>query len=205
MSEYSWGERLRAFRVRMKMKQEAAAEQLGISQAYVSRLEAGTMQPSPEIISRLQTLLTAPEHRDHFEHWRAAIRHCAGSATITRRHDGHVCLVEMSRGLRELGEPFASMEPGTEIGRSLARRIGFLAGSGIFEGQVRRVEHVWRAQTSGGPVYFDSVSSPVRDDHGNWHAFSCHYPISRQAFLDRLARSSRGRVIGHPEYAEALY
>lgn len=207
MSDYSWGERLRAFRVRMKMKQEAAAEQLGISQAYVSRLEAGTMQPSPEIVARLECLLTAPGNRDHFDHWRAAIRQCAGYATITREHGDHICLVEFSRGMRSLGEPFASFEPGIIVGRSLgrdiARRIGFLTATGVFRGEVQRVEHVWRAESQTGNLYFDTVNSPVRDDHGNWHVFSCHCPISREEYLDHLSRPANLRVVRHAEFADS--
>ena len=42
----NWGKELRAFRQRTGLKQEAAAHLLGVSQAYVSRLENSTASPS---------------------------------------------------------------------------------------------------------------------------------------------------------------
>jgi len=43
-----WGNELRAFRARNNLKQAAAADLLGVSQAYISRLEGGVQRPSTE-------------------------------------------------------------------------------------------------------------------------------------------------------------
>ncbi|WP_158291582.1 helix-turn-helix domain-containing protein [Marinicauda algicola] len=146
------------------MKQEAAADALGVSQAYISRLEAGGLEPSPEIAERIDSLLRPPEHRAHFDHWRVAIRHCPGFSTLIRQHDDHICLVEISRGLRRLGEPFTSFNPGQRIGPDLgpdiARLLEEFAATGILEGTVGRVEDVWSFQADGKHFYFESVSTP---------------------------------------------
>lgn len=182
------------------MKQEAAADALGVSQAYISRLEAGGLEPSPEIAERIDSLLRPPEHRAHFDHWRVAIRHCPGFSTLIRQHDDHICLVEISRGLRRLGEPFTSFNPGQRIGPDLgpdiARLLEEFAATGILEGTVGRVEDVWSFQADGKHFYFESVSTPVRDDLGYWHAYSCHMPVERETYLARL-EAGRPQVVAH--------
>lgn len=186
MQTGDWGERLRAFRARTQIKQEAAAEALGVSQAYVSRLESGSVVPSSEIVQRLESLLSTPENRAHFDHWRNAIRHCPGGASLLRRHEGHVCVVEISSGLRELGAPFKSLMPGDRLdvlpAGELADWTESLVASGMFEGKAEGLEARWRAETESGPVYLHSQSSPVRDDLGYWYVFTCHLPIGRDAY-----------------------
>ena len=54
MAENDWGLELRSFRLRKKMKQEAVAAHLGVSQAYIYRFEAGVTTPTPEIESRIE-------------------------------------------------------------------------------------------------------------------------------------------------------
>lgn len=195
-----WGERLRAFRARMQMKQEAAAAELGVSQAYISRIEAGGMEPSSDIVARLETLLRAPEHRDHFDHWRAAIRHCPGYASLLRQHDGHICVVEVSRGMRELGRPFADLVPGDTLinvlGTDVEPQLDAFTATGVLEGKVSRVEEVWRIGAGEEARYFDSVSTPVRDDLGNWHVHTCHRPVERGEY-EMLREDTRPRIVQH--------
>lgn len=180
------------------MKQEAAAEELGVSQAYVSRLEAGSLQPSREIAERMATLMRSPEHRAYFDHWRAAIRHCPGKASLIRQHDDHVCLVEVSKGFRALGSPFADAVPGEKLralfGPQIVRPLEFLVRTGITEGKVSRVEAVWQIAFGGRDICFEAVSTPVRDDFGHWHVYTCHMPIACEVYRTRL-REQRAIVV----------
>ncbi|KAA5804437.1 helix-turn-helix transcriptional regulator [Alkalicaulis satelles] len=73
MAASEWGAQLRAFRQRMGLKQIALEEELGVSQAFLSRLETGTSAPSEALTARITELLERPCNRLMFDDWRATV------------------------------------------------------------------------------------------------------------------------------------
>lgn len=101
-----WGQKLRAFRRRNGLKQEAAASLLGVSQAYVSRMENGEAGPSPTVRRRLQLLSAQPEHRSIIDMVKAGVRHSPALTGLLRRDGSRIIVEEHSRAFYGAGHPF---------------------------------------------------------------------------------------------------
>ena len=97
------GERLRAFRVRQRLKQDAVAFDLGVSQATVSRLEAGVGETSPELRARIETMLAEPENLSTFEVWLTAMSRFSGLFALYQRR-GQGCVRIKTSGALERWE-----------------------------------------------------------------------------------------------------
>lgn len=190
MTENDWGAELRTFRLRKKMKQEAVASHIGVSQAYISRLESGVASITPEIRSRVEKLLSTRENRPHFDHWLATVRYSSGLPVVLRYENGHATIVEIGRGYRELDEPFCSLKPGDRLdsvlGEQMETRLRDMMDLGLFDGEVMCMEGLWKARASRMNYYFCSVNVPVRDDMGNWYVHSTNHPLSREAFEKQM-------------------
>ena len=87
-----WGESLRLFRARNGLKQEAAAGLLGVSQAYISRVENSSVTPSAALIQRLKVLERQPEHRPIIELIRTAVRHAPSLTCLLRLENGRLII-----------------------------------------------------------------------------------------------------------------
>lgn len=199
MAEYDWGAEVRAFRLRKKMKQEAVAAHLGVSQAYISRLEAGMIDPLPEIRERIETLLHTRENRPHFDHWLATVRHSNALSWVVRREAGCVEIVEISPSFQHLDGPLAQLKPGAcllrTLGGSIAGKLEELESLGAFDGKVQAVEGIWAAADGDRKHYFHSVSVPVRDDLGNWYIHSTNEVLDRDGFDRKLNSGDFPRAI----------
>ena len=177
-----WGEHLRAFRRRTGMEQEVVAGHLAVSQAYVSRLEAGRAKPSARMQERIRALLSTPEHRPHFEHCRATVRYCPGYVALLKAQDDAIRVVEISQGFRQLGAPFAHYRQGDALGPEIgasARALERLRDLGLFSGEVDCVRTLWKS--SGGPrsTYWLGTNVPIRDDSGEWYIHTHNILLSK--------------------------
>lgn len=198
-NDHDWGAEVRNFRLRKKMKQEAVAAHLGVSQAYISRLEAGISAPTPDIVKRIEQLLETRENRPHFEHWLATLRYSNNLSTVLRNEGEHVALVEIGRGYQAFGAPFSSLKPGdrvdVELGKKTGRRMRDLIDLGLFDGDVVCVKGLWAARGENGKFYCRSVNVPVRDDLGEWYVHSTNEILPRETFHEELARGIYPLVI----------
>lgn len=194
MAEYDWGAEVRAFRLRKKMKQEAVAAHLGVSQAYISRLEAGMVDPVPEVRERIEILLRTRENRPHFDHWLATVRHARTLTCLLRRDEDRIELVELSPAFARLAPPLCDLKPRTclrdTLGRSVAAKLDELDEYGAFDGAVQCVEGLWSADTANIKYYFHASNVPVRDDLGEWYVHASLEPLSREDFV---AQAETGR------------
>lgn len=120
------GEQLRAFRMRRRIKQEAVAADLGISQATVSRLESGVLHPAPGLVATIERLLSQPENLTAFDRWCQAVTSLNSLIAIVRMHPYNPQVVSVSAGLgRVLGEKGACPEDlGTAIASALRPGAG---------------------------------------------------------------------------------
>lgn len=191
MSPSDCGPRLRAFRQRMGLKQLALAQELGVSQAFLSRLETGISTPSEALTARINELLRRPANRLMFDDWRATVAYSPALSSLLAYEDGAVRLCEFSAGVRAMGGAFADAREGDRleglIGEDADRQFINHVNAGAFEGEVEVSESTWRTDAGGaGPMFFHSVSVPVRDDYGRWRLHNTFSPISETRYRERL-------------------
>lgn len=178
-----WGTELRAFRQRTGMKQEAAAHLLGVSQAYISRLENGTAAPSEALASRLTRILKEPEHRPMFEHYRSTVTYSPHLVSMISERDGQIFVEAASQSLLEYGPPFHNVKVGQtmpiDMGAEAEEVIRNLMRVGAFAGEVAHVDVVWTyPRPEGGDQHWRIIQIPVRNDSGQWFLHVTNLPIT---------------------------
>ena len=202
-----WRDKLRTFRQRNGLKQEAAASLLGVSQAYVSRVENGGLTPSDAVIQRLQLLCSQPEHRPVMELLKRTIRHCPALSTLLRREEGRIIVEEHSRSFYRAGQPFDGHrrgEPlkGLLIGDEALGIIHNLGKVGAFDGRIGLAEVVWSTTPGSGcgPRHFRTTLTPVRGDDGCWKLHAGLTEIDANAKERAVeAWGSHSRLFGHDD------
>jgi len=180
----NWGKELRAFRQRTGLKQEAAAHLLGVSQAYVSRLENSTASPSSQLETKLERLLQEPEHRPLFEHFRTTISHSPHLISMLAEVEGKIVVDTVSEALRDHGVPFQRLTPGEVLESSNSDVIEILDAFldlGAFSGRVASMQVTWTYDNDGDPVsHWRTTEIPVRDDNGRWYLHGAHIQITAE-------------------------
>jgi transcriptional regulator with XRE-family HTH domain len=171
----NWPEVLRSFRHRNQLKQEAAASLLGVSQAYVSKVENGAVQPSAALLKRLAILIREPQHRPTLGLFKAAVRHAPALIALLGFRDGMVIMEESSRAFNEAGHPFDLVPRAGElklsmVGESEQIAMAAIAATGAFQGKFGLIESVWTtAPVETEPTrHFRTVFVPLRTDQGDW-------------------------------------
>ena len=180
----NWGKELRAFRQRTGLKQEAAAHLLGVSQAYVSRLENSTASPSSQLETKLERLLQEPEHRPLFEHFRTTISHSPHLISMLAEVDGKIIVDTVSEALRDYGMPFHLLTPGEVLESANSDVIEILDAFldlGAFSGRIASMQVTWTYNNEGEPVsHWRTTEIPVRDDAGRWYLHGAHVEITAE-------------------------
>ena len=142
----NWGTELRAFRARTGLKQEALADLLRISQAYVSRLEAGRTEPKPGLENRIRALMADRSHRDVLDFVLSSIRVSPQISCIIQPTEDNVRYVALSQGFRRHPQ-FAAVQEGLEVRREAAadghRLVREILASGAFHGEVKALDAKW--------------------------------------------------------------
>lgn len=192
--EPHWGLVLKKLRQRQNLKQETAAALLGVSQAYISRLEGGNLNPSDAIQARIVELLKGPGNQCHFEDWRRGVAISEQISSLIQLRSGAVRLVEFSTGFRAFGGAFARIQAGMPlngaIGEDADHQFGRLERLGLFDGAVASAESIWSTRQGGVDRFLRSRSVPVRDDFGAWHVFSTHRLIGEDEYRARRQAGS---------------
>jgi transcriptional regulator with XRE-family HTH domain len=174
-SQANWSELLRSFRQRNKLKQEAAASLLGVSQAYVSKVENGAVQPSASLLKRLSVLSRQPQHRPTLDLIKSAVRHLPALTCLFRLVDGEMVVEESSRAFFDFGHPFANhprcgLVDFDIFGGDAADTLKAAIAVGAFEGRFGMIEAVWSTvQTDTHHLlHFKTVLLPLRTDDDEW-------------------------------------
>lgn len=156
------GERLRAYRVRRRIKQEAVAVDLGISQATVSRLESGTMEAGPGLASVIEELLARPENLTAFDQWRRALASLDSPLALLRPRPNEPELVTVSDGLTRWLE--SERTDTSTLARALAPAVRTCARPGAEAGDVSS-----RTEIALSGSHHQVALQPVIDESGNRH------------------------------------
>lgn len=202
-----WASELRAFRQRNSFKQEAAASLLGVSQAYISRVENGTVSPSETLIHRLTMLSQRPEHRPMLDLMKTAIRHSPAWCTLFCLRGGDLVIAEHSRSFYGAGHPFDEHRRGSrflweDIGEEARGIMQALIKAGAFDGRFGVMEAVWKTAPKNGHALrcFKTTFTPFRSDDGEWLLHACIVEIEESMWA--AARQTWGgpiRFFDHDE------
>lgn len=186
--ETDWPEALRSFRQRNNLKQEAAASLLGVSQAYVSKVENGAVQPSAALLKRLETLSKQPDHRPTLDLFKAAVRHSLSLSFLMAYRGGKLVLMESSREFHGAGEPFDQVpRTGTVdmewMDETCAETLRAITSAGAFDGRFGYIEAVWKTRDGLLPEdrQFRTVFMPLRTDKDEWLLQACVAEIPSDA------------------------
>jgi len=202
-----WGEELKAFRQRSGLKQDSAAHLLGVSQAYISRLENGAATPSAELAERLHRLLTEPAHRPLYDHVRALVTYSPYFVSLISARDGRVLVEAASRALTEQ-PPFQGLQVGDalniDLGAEANSILNGLIETGAFSGEIAFAEVVWTWPGGGSdaPSHWKTIQVPLRKDGGDWVLHASNLEIS-EADKTQLIKDWGGKQMRAVSFDEA--
>ncbi|WP_440958418.1 helix-turn-helix transcriptional regulator [Oceanicaulis sp. LC35] len=194
IQEMHLAQQLSTFRRQTGVKQAAMADSLGISQAYYSRIESGTKQPSLQLHAKILRLLEENRFRSCFDQWRLAVRTAPTAASLIRAQGDGIELIEFSQGFRSQGGIYAMLESGERLdgllGEEVDTHFDRLRQAGAFEGRVLVVENIWQTMMPSGLGYFQAVSTAIPDDLGGTALHSHHLSIEQDDY-DAAVRDGR--------------
>lgn len=194
-----WGAELRKFRNTVGMKQDVAASHLGVSQAYISRMESGNARPSQSLAERISKLIQTPKHRPHFEHWLATVLHSPHFLVLSSLQESDVRVEAVSPALEAAGSPWTGYRKGhmisEELGEAANAEIERLIRLGVFSGEVSAVDGLWYSQTGEIVRFWRTINVPVRDQIGNWYLHSTHVEAAREAYEARLQNEGESLLV----------
>jgi transcriptional regulator with XRE-family HTH domain len=202
-----WGEELKAFRQRSGLKQESAAHLLGVSQAYISRLENGAATPSSELEERLGRLLTEPAHRPLYDHVRALVTYSPYFVSLISAREGQIVVEAASRALVEQ-PPFKGLDVGevlnVDLGDEANGIVNDLMETGAFSGEIAFAEVVWTwpGNGDGAPSHWRTVQVPLRKDGGDWVLHASNLEISAEE-KEALVKDWGGKPMRTVTFEEA--
>jgi transcriptional regulator with XRE-family HTH domain len=184
-----WGAELRDFRGRTGLKQEALAAHLGISQAFVSRLENGQTAPETGLAARIRALVTDPAGRSVFDYVLDIVR-CSPhvQCVIEPQHDG-IAYVALSVGFRHhskfnlIREGMPVQAEASPEGQSLIRHI---LESGAFSGEVESLDVLWRVDRQDQATFWRAIITPIRAGNDVWYLHCSMFELSKPDFYQRL-------------------
>ena len=202
-----WGEALRMFRSRNGFKQEAAASLLGVSQAYISRVENGTVTPSDALVQRLKILSRQPEHRPIIDLVRTSVRHTPALTCLLVLNDGELIIEEHSRTFHGAGHPFDQHRRGSPflwkyVGDEARAAMQALVRAGAFDGRLGLMEAVWTTapREDGALRHFQTLFTPLRCEDGRWRLQANMVEITEHQ--KNAARAAWGGPVRFFEYDE---
>lgn len=175
----NWGTELRTFRRRTGLKQEALADLLHVSQAYVSRIECGSAEPKSGLENRIRALINDPSYLDVIDFALKSVRVSPLMVCIIRPDADDVRYVALSAGMRSHPRFKAAQEGqtvDTQISAQGRQLLSIIKESGIFSGHVEAVDAIWHSEYEGMKDHWHGVYTPMRSRDGDWYL---HVAIDR--------------------------
>lgn len=162
----NWASRVRAIRQRLHLKQVSLAQLIGVSQTYVSRLEAGSVTPPAEVVEALERLSEDPRTRGPFDDLLAVVRFSPFACFVTRPIPAEMRFPVMaaSMSMREtyLGGECLDLADEASLA-TLCEHAVAIHEAGLCEGQIAAATAPW-SPAGGGTVTLHYM--PLRDGAG---------------------------------------
>lgn len=193
-----WAKTVRSLRLRLRLKQDAMAELIGVSQTYVSRLEAGIAEPAPHVADAIRKLSQNPRTRSTFDDFVATIRHSPFHCFLVHPQP------EAGRYILEAASPsLARIAPMVSAAGDLAAcpaiepmrsQIDAVCAAGLDEGRVLSATAYW-IDTSAEPRCWMTLYIPIRDETGACFVHGTATELAPDDFEQRRAEAGRDIVL----------
>jgi transcriptional regulator with XRE-family HTH domain len=167
-----WAKQLRKYRSQEGIKQKELATRLGISQAFVSRLEAGQSEPGEALATQIQSMLLDPASRSVIEHIINNVRRNPHVAGLLRAETDQMRYIALSKGLKAHPQ-FAPVREGqtirTEVAESGNELVSAVLASGAFSGKVEMIDMLWVVNIDGATNHWRGIFTPIQYDVQTWY------------------------------------
>lgn len=181
------GVKLKRFRHRKRLMQEDAARLLGISQAYISRLESGNADPSKKLRAKLDELMHEPEHWSLLDHLKAMVSRSPHIAGLFSEKNGKVFVEAVSEPMKAHPDVFPAEFLGREArwddAPEVQELVKDIVNEGSFEGHTAFVESVWSwppTPTKPMTTHWRTMHTTLRDEDETWLAHTYHVQITAE-------------------------
>ena len=183
----NWGNDLKTFRKHAHLMQDKAAELLGVSQAYISRLESGSAQPSKRLKARLDELMVRPEHRTVTDQMSEMVKSSPHIMALLQIKDESIIVHAISKPMFDNPDAFRTankagklpLDPDYDIHNSLVA----INNSGLAENKATCVTIVWSsAPTDQNPngLHWKTIVTPIRNENDDWLGHCVNLPITAE-------------------------
>lgn len=192
MAEMDWAKTVRYLRTRLRLNQGALAELTGVSQTYISRIEAGSATPSPKVAEAIQRLRENPRTRAVFDDFLSSVRFSPFDCLVLDRIEDALVVVATSSGLQARIPGLGVLVDLNDTGpNELCRQAILLFEAGLCDGRIAGARGLWQ----DGETSWQVNHSPVRDEAAQWFLYISLSEIAPAEFIARQAANGSDPVI----------
>ncbi len=185
-----WAKTVRSIRQRLRLKQGAFAELVGMSQTSISRIESGLAVPAPKVGEAILKLRSNPKTRSVFDDFLASIEHSPYVCFLLQIDMEALSVEAASPQARDryfAHLPAALDSPGFETLRVHAQH---LVTHGFAEGRIECGVGVWSDERRK-PSHWRALYTPMRDGAETWYAYVTLIAITPGEFDEHVANKGR--------------
>lgn len=193
-----WAKTVRSLRLRLRLKQGAMAELIGVSQTYISRLEAGITEPAPQVAEAIRQLSQNPRTRSIFDDFLATVRHSPFHCFLVQPDpgNGRYSLEAASPSVIET-LPVASQAGDLGACDALGPvrdHIDAVCAEGLTDGRVLSATTYWQDNTPQ-PRCWSTLFVPIRDETGTCFIHVTVTELDPDEFRKRRQTAGRDIVL----------
>ena len=168
-----WAKRVRALRQRLNLKQSAMAQLIGVSQTYISRLEAGIVAPTDALIAALTRLTRDPRTRSPYDDILALVEYSPFPCFLVRYEppDTRYAIEAVSPLMRTAYLGDAGDLNDRDALSGLRDHVDAICEAGAREGRVAAARIPW--DPPGTAPRREVHYVPVRDGAGGCYLHAC--------------------------------
>ena len=188
-----WGKTVRNLRARLNVNQAEFAKLAGVSQTYISRIEAGRVTPTTRVAESILQLAENPRTRSVFDDFVASVRHSPYVCVLFELADENCLVHERSSGSLGVCKAHRGDPPGSpwlENVRAVNEKV--IAHGGL-HGGVDYAEALFKHHIVQD-AYVRMVATPIRDESGTWF-IHCTFKRIDAGEYDRLLAEHGGEPI----------
>lgn len=151
--------------MRLRLKQGAMAELIGVSQTYVSRLESGLVRPPDAVASAIMKLAEDPRTRSLFDDLRATVDHSPFPCLLLQTGPDGPSVEAVSENMtRDFMAGTRRVRETPALDR-LISDLDVLAREGLNDGQILGASAVW-VDREHSDRFWQVRYTPIRDETG---------------------------------------
>ncbi|WP_323760632.1 hypothetical protein [Maricaulis sp.] len=144
-------------------------------------------------------MIHKPGNRSLFDGLLTTIQFSPHVACLVQPEGDDIRYVALSRGFREHPQ-FRTIEVGQVVRKAASRNGEALVlatiGSGVFDGEVTRIDAIWEAEIDNQLNHWHGVMTPIRSNGGGWYLHCAMQPLSAGEFAG-MSSNRPGPLVVH--------